>query len=192
MRLMFRDVRTNTTFARSGDMMLLVEFLDGQGNALVGDWCPKWDEVKKIVSAAVSTEAANRGRAVEMLRSVEQDLVGLLPELAVGREEAVIISYNRPEISALQVNPRTGWRDYPRFELACPVGQGILDMLVQGQIDVGFVLREGKAIDLRVRVWANPWVQHDRGEEVSASAISATDVVLGTGPNGQTCLMRRA
>ncbi len=150
MWLQFHRVRTGS-FGDGRDK-LLVDFTD-QMNQPIGDWCPKWEHVERIVLAAVEVEQTNDGDYVDMLRKVEERLAKRLPKLGIARHEALIHSYEPPTVNVeILDTDRPGWGPRRRFRLTCPVPQQLLDLVVASGIRVCLVVREQSVTDVRVQV----------------------------------------
>jgi hypothetical protein len=174
MWLRFHRVRTGSF--RDGREKLLVDFTD-EKNQAVGDWCPAWHDVERIVLSAVDVEQTNDGDYVDMLRKVEEKLAQRLPKLGIARHEALIHSYEPPNLNAeILDHDRPGWGPHRSFRLTCPIPQRLLDLVVANGIRAHLVVREQSATD--VRVWAG-------NEEVSLSSPSAADLeILSTSSGG--------
>jgi hypothetical protein len=151
---------------------LLVDFTDAK-NTAIGDWCPKWHEVESLVISAVEVEQTNDGDYVEMLRKVEERLARRLPKLAIARHEALMHSYEPPNVEAeILDTDRPGWGPRWSLRLTCPVPQELLDLVIESGLRVHLVVREEKITDVRIQVG---------GDEVSLASLSADEVQLVDG-----------
>jgi hypothetical protein len=166
-RLTWNGLNRGGTFG-DGRKKLLVDFR-GPKNEPVGDWCPKWAEVQELVLGAIDTETGNGGDYVEMLTAVEKRLSRHMPQLAIRRQDALIVEFRPPivDLECLDGNQRT-WRERPSLKLGCPIPQGVLDLLVENAIEVVAIIRADVLQDVRVTVRR----RHGR-EECSAASLTA-------------------
>lgn len=173
MFLRFHRVRTGSF--RDGREKLLVDFTDDKNQA-IGDWCPAWRDVERIVLSAVEVEQTNDGDYVDMLRKVEELLAKRLPKLAIARHDALIHSYGPPIVSAeILDTDRPGWGPRRDFRLTCPVPQQLLDLVVANVIRVHLVVRGESVTDIVASV---------SNEEVSLAALKPDEVELLSAPGG--------
>jgi hypothetical protein len=172
MWLRYKGVRDNKTFARTGDTMLLVDFTDGRTNVPAGDWCPGWDEVERIVVAALSVEKVNRGRMVKAVERINELAATRLPEQSIRRFSAVITSYKKPTLHVLNLDADRSAEE--RYTLSTPLSQDMLDLIVENRIQCVLILRDGAVIKILLHVEGGS----GRTEEVSAGELSPAEVKI--------------
>lgn len=165
---------------RDGRAKLLVDFMDEQSNKTVGDWCPAWHDVERIVLSAVDVEQTNDGDYVEMLGKVEERLAKRLPKLGIARHRALLHSYEPPFVEvALLDHDRPGWGPWRRLRLTCPIAQALLDLVIAHELLVYLVVRDDTITDIRAQV---------TNTEVSIASIAVDAVKVLEGPGSSALI----
>jgi hypothetical protein len=172
MFLRYKGVRDNKTFARSGDTMLLVDFMDPDTNRGAGDWCPAWHEVEAIVVAALRVEKVNRGRMVKTVERINEMAASRLPEHPIRRFSAVITSYEKPTLRVLNLDRERSEEEH--YTLSTPLSQDMIDLLVEKRVPCALILRDRSVIKILLQIDGGSGTS----EEVSAGELSPERINL--------------